>query len=177
MKVIKKSQHKDMRDGFSLVEIIIVIAIMAILVGVIAIAVIPNIQRSRESKDLSQLDNIASAANTAIATTKATGVGVLQLGTTGTGVQDVSGYDSLDDPTEAQTLKHVIFQSLPEGAGKTESGSIGTDKYIMFAYDVPNRIIRVAYCEDGTESETAYSELHGIRCKYIDQDFFISNLS
>ena len=173
---MKKKYYKDFHKGFSLVELIIVIAIMAILVGVIALAVIPNIQRSREAKDISQLDNIASAANAAIATTKATGGAVIKLGTTGTGVQDVSNYDSIGSPTEQQTLQHVIFQSLPAGAGITESSAIGSDKYILFAYDVETKTITVAYSSSDSSSNT-YAPIQGIHCDYIDQDYFISNLT
>ena len=176
MKRKEKTRH-HIRQGFSLVELIIVIAIMAILVGVIALAVIPNIQRSRESKDLSQLDSIASAANSAIATTKAEGAGVLKLGTTSGGVVDVPGYDSIDSPTEAQVLRHTIFQTLPEGAGKTESGAVGSSSIIAFAYDVSQRKIQVAYVESITESTSTYTPLHGLECEYSDQDFFITNLS
>ena len=166
----------NLREGFSLVEIIIVIAIMAILVGVIALAVIPNIQRSREAKDISQLDNIASTANAAIATTKASGGAVIKLGTTGTGVQDVTNYDSIDEPSEAQTLQHIIYQSLPEGAGMAESSAVGNDKYILFAYDVDSRTITVAYSATDKSSDT-YTSIQGIHCDYIDQEYFISNLT
>ena len=55
------------KNGFSLVEIIIVIAIMAILIGVIALAIIPSIVKSRESKDLTTINNVLSAANLAVA--------------------------------------------------------------------------------------------------------------
>ncbi len=59
--------NTNIKEGFSLVEIIIVIAIMAILIGVIVLAVIPNIQRSQESKDLTKLDSLASVTNIVIA--------------------------------------------------------------------------------------------------------------
>ena len=170
------TKNCKLKNGFSLVELIIVIAIMAILIGVIALAVIPNIQRSKESKDISMLDSIASAANIAIANTKATGEGIIKLGTTGTGVQDVSNYDSISSPTEQQTLQHVIFQSLPAGAGITESSAIGSDKYILFAYDVDTKTITVAYSSADSSSDT-YAPIQGIHCDYIDQDYFISNLT
>ena len=164
----------ELSDGFSLVELIIVIAIMVILVGVIALAVIPNIQRSKESKDISALDNIASAANSAIATTQAKGAGVIVLGTTSSGIQDVSGYNPTS-ASEAETLQHTIYQTLPEGAGKTESNAIGNSAKIAFAYDVSDLKIQVAYVDTVTPSNTNYSELHGIACEYINQDFFVSN--
>ena len=170
------NSNYSLKYGFSLVELIIVIAIMAILIGVIALAVLPNIQRSRESKDITALDNIASAANTAIATTKASGGAVIKLGTTGTGVQDVTNYDSIDEPTEVQTLQHIIYQSLPDGAGVAESSAVGTDKYILFAYDIDSRTITVAYSATDTSSDT-YSPIQGIHCDYIDQEYFISNLT
>ena len=162
------------KDGFSLVELIIVIAIMAILVGVIALAVIPNIRRSRESKDISALDNIASAANAAIASTQASGAGVINLGKTDSGVKDVTGYDP-DSANEQQKLQHVIFTSLPQGAGTAESDTIGKDSYIAFAYDVSKRIIQVAYVKKVNASADTYSKLTGIPCNYIEQDFFVSN--
>ena len=171
----KSNSLYNNREGFSLVELIIVIAIMAILIGVIALAVLPNIQRSRESKDISALDNIASAVNAAIATTKAAGAGVIILGTTSTGVQDVSGFDSIADPTEKQKLIHSIYDSLPEGAGITESDSIGSSAKIAFAYDVPNRKLQVAYVDTVTESDSAYTALSPIQCEYIGQDYFVSS--
>lgn len=162
------------KEGFSLVELIIVIAIMAILIGVIALAVLPNIQRSKESKDIAALDNIASAANAAIATVKAEHAGVMIIGNTSTGVQDVSGYDP-DSVSEIQKLQHAIYDALPQNAGKTESDAIPNGTKIAFAYDVPNRKFQVAYVDDVTESTTTYHALNAIPCKYISQDFFVSS--
>ena len=174
----KQTASKNgLKDGFSLVELIIVIAIMAILIGVIALAVIPNIQRSKESKDLAQLDSIASAANTAIAANKAEGEGIIILGTTGTGIQDVSGFDSIADPTEHQKLKHAIYETLVTGAGKAESTAVGTNKNIVLAYDVPDKKITVAYTASVTADSDTYSSISAVQCEYLDQDYFISNLT
>ena len=165
------------REGFSLVELIIVIAIMAILIGVIALAVLPNIQRSRESKDIQALDSIASAANSAVATLKAKGAGVIVLGTTGTGVQDVSGFDA-NSATEVEKIHHSVYEMVPEGAGKTESDAIGSSAKIALAYDVPNRKIRVAFVSNISESPDTYQELSNlaIACKYLGHEFFISSM-
>ena len=176
MKEIYKTKHAR-KDGFSLVELIIVIAIMAILIGIIALAVLPNISRSRESKDIQSLDSIASAANSAVATLKAKGAGVIILGTTSTGVQDVSGFD-LSTATEAEKIKHSVFDMVPSGAGITESDAIGNSAKIVLAYDVPNRKIRVAFVTDIFESNDTFQELSGVAipCKYIGDEFFISSM-
>lgn len=173
----KNKSLKNNREGFSLVELIIVIAIMAILVGVIALAVLPNISRSRESKDIQSLDSIASAANSAVATLKAKGAGVIILGTTSTGVQDVSGFD-LSTATEAEKIKHSVFDMVPSGAGITESDAIGNSAKIVLAYDVPNRKIRVAFVTDISESNDTFQELSGVAipCRYIGDEFFISSM-
>ena len=161
------------REGFSLVELIIVIAIMAILIGVIALAVLPNIQRSRESKDIQALDSIASAANAAIATTKASGKGVITLGDTKNGVQDSTGTD------EGLKIAHAIYDTVANGAGKTESdAATGT---IKVAYDVSSKKIKVAIVA-GTPSgsttvsaTTTYADITGAACKYLDGKFEVNN--
>ena len=160
------------REGFSLVEIIIVIAIMAILVGVIALAVLPNINRSKESKDISMLDNIASACNTAVGVVQATGADTLKIGTTGTGIQDAT-----DTTTEQGKLQHQIYETLPDGAGITESAAVGNDADIIFTYDVPNRKLQVAYVTKNsvTCGNGSFTTLHGIECDYLSQGYFVSN--
>ena len=175
--VIKTKHRYNGKEGFSLVELIIVIAIMAILIGVIALAVLPNINRSKESKDLAQLDSIASAANTAIAAQKAEGAGVIKLGDTNNGIEDVPNYDSLSDPAEWQKLKHAIYDTLVVGAGKSESTAVGTDKYIVLAYEVSTKKIKVAYTTTVTEDYSNYSNITGVRCEYLDQEYFVSNLT
>ena len=160
------------REGFSLVELIIVIAIMAILIGVIALAVLPNIQRSRESKDIQALDSIASAANAAVATCKATGSGEFDIGTTATGVADVTDFSTLTNPTEAQKIQHSIYDTVASGAGKCESDAAAktgsNNNHIVLKYDVATKLIKVAY------SSTANS-CAGVDCKYLDGKFEVTN--
>lgn len=154
------------REGFSLVELIIVIAIMAILIGVIALAVLPNIQRSRESKDIQALDSIASAANAAIATTKATGSGTFAIGTTATGVVDSNG------STEANKIQHAIYDTVANGAGKTESDAAtktgNNNNSIVLEYNVATKTIKVAFSSSATAAT-------GVDCKYLDGKFEVSN--
>ncbi len=147
---------------------------MAILIGVIALAVLPNIQRSRESKDIQALDSIASAANAAIATTKATGEGVITLGDTKNGVQNPSAAN-----TEQLKIAKAIYDTVANGAGKTESdAAAGT---IQVAYQVSTKKIEVAYVS-GTPSgsttasaTTSYAALTGADCKYLDGKFEVKN--
>ncbi len=168
-------QLKTERDGFSLVELIIVIAIMAILIGVVALAVLPNIQKSRESKDIDIMDSIAAAANAAVASAQAKGEGVIHFGTTATGVQDVAGYDSKTNPTEAETIQHLTYQTVSQGAGITESDS-AKNCTIVFAYDVGNRRIELAYMKNApAASNTAFTSVRGEKCDGLDQRFEIKN--
>jgi len=53
------------REGFSLIELIIVIAIMAILIGVVALVVLPYLESSRESTDRAALNEVATAFKSA----------------------------------------------------------------------------------------------------------------
>ncbi|MEE3468700.1 MAG: prepilin-type N-terminal cleavage/methylation domain-containing protein [Eubacterium sp.] len=170
-----KNRKYSAKDGFSMVELIITIAIMAILVGVIFMAVLPNIQRSRESKDISQLDGIASAANSAIAAMKAKEEGIINLGTTSTGVQDVSGFNSISDPTEAQRIQHAIYETVSEGAGITESEAAGSSSIIALAYDVSGRRMEVAYVESIPSDTSTYTPLTPLTCNQIDSKFIVTN--
>ena len=176
MERIRKRLIGEQREGFSLVEIIIVIAIMAILVGVIALAVLPNINRSKESKDISELDNIASAANAAVGVVQAKEADTIKLGTTSTGVQDVAGFDP-DTATEQEKLQHQIYETLPDGAGITESAAVGTNADIIFTYDVPNRKVQVAYVTANSVNcgTGSFTPLQAIECDYLSQGYFVSN--
>ena len=139
---------------------------MAILIGVVALAVLPNIQRSRESKDIQALDSIASAANAAIATTQAKGSGPIVLGTTQNGVQDASG------TTEADKIKHAIYDTVAAGAGKCESDVAGANNVnILLYYNVSTKTISVGY----TTANTASGKITGLQCKYLDQTFDVTN--
>lgn len=119
---------KRMREGFSLVEIIIVIAIMAILIGVIALAVIPNIQRSRESKDLQKLDNILASVNIAIANNQIDEQGWFEIGGTAPAAGSVAEkiHDAVE--TELGDLTQIHLESsAAQGHGNIKVGWIVTN--------------------------------------------------
>jgi type IV pilus assembly protein PilA len=134
MKTKLKKYLSGSREGFSLVELIIVIAIMAILIGVVALAVIPYLQRSRESKDLSTLDTVCSALTSAVATSQASGKGVIRIAD---GNLDGASVTESTDKAAAQAVLDDMKTELSSGSKKlTSQNASGGD--IVCVFDTSN---------------------------------------
>ena len=55
--------------------------------------------------------------------------------------------------------------------------NLGNDKYIVLAYEVSTKKIKVAYTTTVNEDYSNYSNITGVRCEYLDQEYFVSNLT
>lgn len=137
------------REGFSLVELIIVIAIMAILIGVIALAVIPYLAKSKESKDLSTLDNISSALKTGVADAK--------VNNTSDVIFEYDGTDPTTQTTDADKVKHFMYQVLGKGSVKLQANcNNGAKVYCLF--NASANKLYVFASTDGTVANCTTSE-------------------
>ncbi|MCR4604866.1 MAG: hypothetical protein K5639_02595 [Eubacterium sp.] len=130
-------------------------------------AVDVNIERKNESYDIQALDSIAAAASMAIAVNQATESGVIDLGTTSTGVTDAP-FDS-----EQNRIQHSIFDTVSEGVGATKSQAASApDTHIYLSYDVSKKFVSVGYSSTAPE---AGDMVDGIKCQYLDESFVVSN--
>ncbi|MCR5692267.1 MAG: type II secretion system GspH family protein [Eubacterium sp.] len=57
-------RRKNLKEGFSMVELILTIAIMAILVGALTLVVLIYLEKSKESIDLQNMDHVYKGALT-----------------------------------------------------------------------------------------------------------------
>ena len=147
--VVGKNKPKKGMAIAGIVTSIIALIISGLIAFGLFSAVSSNVERSKESKDLTQLDSILSAANVAIANQKATGKGVIDLGTADTGVQDSSNPEG----SEKDRIHHSIYLDTM-GAGKASSSAAsGADVHIYLSYDASGSspFISVGYAKNPPE--------------------------